>query len=45
MLPLLVDEVVIFSFGITSDGSGGTSDEITFLLYFFAASRIAVLMI
>lgn len=45
-LLLFVDAGVTFAIGVSRDGSGGTSDWIvTFLLYFFTASRIAVLMI
>lgn len=46
LLPFVVDTGMIFAVGVSRDGSGGTSDWIvTFLLYFFTASRIAVLMI
>lgn len=46
LLFLVIDTGVTFTVCVSRDGSGGTSDRtVTFLLYFFTASRIAVLMI
>lgn len=46
LLLFVIDRGVIFVADASRDGSGGTSGRlVTFLLYFFTASRIAVLII